>query len=139
MRQLSHWSTLMAKATRDALPRREREIMNALFRLANRATAEEIRAQLADAPSGSSVRVMLARLEKKGYLRHAVDGVRYVYSATESPDKAKRTALQRYVQTFFGGSLAQMVASLVRQESWTEKELEELAAEIQRARKEKSR
>jgi predicted transcriptional regulator len=82
---------------------------------------------------------MLARLEKKGYLRHAVDGVRYVYSATESPDKAKRTALQRYVQTFFGGSLAQMVASLVRQESWTEKELEELAAEIQRARKEKSR
>ena len=85
----------MAKATRDALPRREREIMNALFALGNRATAEEIRARLADPPSGSSVRVMLARLEKKGYLRHAEDGVRYVYSATESPDKAKRTALQR--------------------------------------------
>lgn len=129
----------MAKATRDALPGREREIMNALFTLGNRATAEEIRAQLAEPPSGSSVRVMLARLEKKGYLRHTVDGVRYVYSATESPDRAKRTALQRYVQTFFGGSLSQMVASLVRQESWTEKELEELAAEIQRARKEKSR
>jgi predicted transcriptional regulator len=129
----------MAKATRDALPRREREIMNALFTLGNRATAEEIRAHLPEAPTGSSVRVMLARLEKKGYLRHAVDGVRYVYSATESPDKAKRTALQRYVQTFFGGSLSQMVASLVRQESWTEKELEDLAAEIQRARKEKSR
>jgi predicted transcriptional regulator len=129
----------MAKAAHDALSRREREIMNALFALGNRATAEEIRARLAEAPSGSSVRVMLARLEKKGYLRHAVDGVRYVYSATESPDKAKRTAMQRYVQTFFGGSLAQMVASLVRQESWTEKELEELAAEIQRARKEKSR
>jgi predicted transcriptional regulator len=129
----------MAKATRDALPGREREIMNALFALGNRATAEEIRAQLAEPPSGSSVRVMLARLEKKGYLRHTVDGVRYVYSATESPDRAKRTALQRYVQTFFGGSLSQMVASLVRQESWTEKELEDLAAEIQRARKEKSR
>jgi len=129
----------MAKATRDALPRREREIMNALFTLGNRATAEEIRAQLPEPPTGSSVRVMLARLEKKGYLRHAVDGVRYVYSATESPDRAKRTALQRYVQTFFGGSLSQMVASLVRQESWTEKELEDLAAEIQRARKEKSR
>jgi predicted transcriptional regulator len=129
----------MAKAARDAMPGREREIMNALFALGNRATAEEIRARLAEPPSGSSVRVMLARLEKKGHLRHAVDGVRYVYSATESPDKAKRTALQRYVQTFFGGSLSQMVASLVRQESWTEKELEELAAEIQRARKEKSR
>jgi BlaI family transcriptional regulator, penicillinase repressor len=129
----------MAKAAHDALSRREREIMNALLALGNRATAEEIRAQLAEPPSGSSVRVMLARLEKKGHLRHAVDGVRYVYSATESPDKAKRTALQRYVQTFFGGSLSQMVASLVRQESWTEKELEDLAAEIQRARKEKSR
>ena len=129
----------MAKARRDALPGREREIMHALFALGNRATAEEIRAKLAEPPSGSSVRVMLARLEKKGYLRHAVDGVRYVYSATESVDKAKRTALQRYVQTFFGGSLAQMVASLVRQESWTEKELQELAAEIQLARKEKGR
>jgi BlaI family penicillinase repressor len=107
--------------------------------LGNRATAEEIRARLADPPSGSSVRVMLARLEKKGYLRHSEEGVRYVYSATESPDKAKRTALQRYVQTFFGGSLAQMVVSLVRQGSWTEKELEELTAEIERARKERGR
>ena len=129
----------MAKSTRDVLPRREREIMNALFALGNRATAEEIRARLADPPTGSSVRVMLARLEKKGHLRHAEDGVRYVYSATESPDKAKRTALQRYLQTFFDGSAAQMVMSLVRQGSWTEKELEELAAEIQRAQKEKNR
>lgn len=129
----------MAKAAHDALSRREREIMNTLFALGNRATAEEIRARLTHPPSGSSVRVMLARLEKKGELRHTIDGVRYVYTATESPNRAKRTALQRYVQTFFGGSLAQMVASLVRQESWTEEELAELAAEIQRARKEKSR
>jgi BlaI family transcriptional regulator, penicillinase repressor len=128
----------MARARGDALSRREREIMNALFELGNRATAEEIRARLSDPPTGSSVRVMLARLEKKGHLRHFEDGVRYVYSATESPNKAKRTALQRHLQTFFGGSLSQMVVSLVRQESWTEKELEDLAAEIQRARKEKS-
>jgi BlaI family transcriptional regulator, penicillinase repressor len=128
----------MAKAARDVLPRREREIMNALFALGNRATAEEIRARLADPPTSSSVRVMLTRLEKKGYLRHAEDGVRFVYSATESPDKAKKTALERYVHTFFSGSLAQMVVSLVRQGSWSEQELEQLAAEIQRARKEKN-
>lgn len=128
----------MPRGTRDVLPRREREIMDALFALGNRATAEELRAKLADPPTGSSVRVMLARLEKKGYVRHSDDGVRYVYSATESPDKAKRTALRRYLQTFFGGSLAQMVMSLLRQGSWTAKELEELEAEIQRARKEKS-
>jgi BlaI family transcriptional regulator, penicillinase repressor len=139
MRRLSHLeNSFMAKAIRDELPRREREIMNALFALGNRATAEEIRVRLADPPSGSSVRVMLTRLERKGYVRHSEDGIRYVYSATESPHKAKKTALQRHLQTFFGGSLAQMVVSLVRQGSWTEKELEELAAEIQRARKEKS-
>jgi predicted transcriptional regulator len=128
----------MPKGPPGALSRREREIMDAVFALGNRATAEEIRTRLAAPPSGSSVRVMLARLEKKGYLRHSVDGVRYVYSATESPHKAKKTALQRYVQTFFDGSLAQMMVSLVRQGSWTEKELEELAAEIERARKERS-
>jgi predicted transcriptional regulator len=145
MRQVSHYdattvavqSESMPKGVRDPLPQREREIINALFALGNRATAEEIRARLVDPPSGSSVRVMLARLEKKGYVRHSQDGVRYVYSATESPDKAKRKALQRYVQTFFGGSLSQMVVSLVRQGSWTEEELERLSREIERARKEK--
>jgi BlaI family transcriptional regulator, penicillinase repressor len=129
----------VAKAPRDLLPQREREIMNALFALGNRATAEEIRARLAEPPSGSSVRVMLARLEKKGYVRHTDDGVRYVYSATQSADKASRTALQRYLHTFFDGSLSAMVVSLVRQGSWTEQELESLAIEIQRARKEKNR
>jgi predicted transcriptional regulator len=122
----------------ERLTRREREIMNAVFALGNRASAEEIRSRLSSPPSDSSVRVMLARLEKKGYLRHADDGIRYVYSATESPQKAKKTALQRYLQTFFDGSLSQMVVSLVRQGSWTEQELEELAAEIERARKERS-
>jgi predicted transcriptional regulator len=60
-----------------------------------------------------------------------------MYSATVSPAVANRTALQQYVQTFFGGSLAQMVTALVRQGSWTEQELKELKAEIERARKEK--
>lgn len=129
----------MAKPPRDLLPQREREVINALFALGNRGTAEEVRARLAEPPSGSSVRVMLARLEKKGYVRHAEDGVRYVYSATESADKARRTALQRYLQTFFQGSLSAMVVALVRQGSWTDRELEELASEIERARREKSR
>jgi len=137
MRHMSHVS-LTTKAAAHALSRREREIMEAVFALGNRATAEEIRTRLVDPPTSSSVRVMLARLEKKGYLRHAEEGVRYVYSATESPQKAKRTAIQRYAQTFFDGSLAQMVVSLVRQGSWTEEELDQLATEIKRARKEKS-
>jgi predicted transcriptional regulator len=122
-----------------ALTRREREIMNALFALGNRATAEAIRARLTDPPSDSSVRVMLARLEKKGYLRHQQDGLRYVYSATTSPAAAKRSALQQYVQTFFGGSLRQMMTALVAEGSWSDDDLDSLRAEIDRVRKERKR
>src|SRR5215813_13932794 len=93
----------------ERLTRREREIMNAVFALGNRASAEEIRARLSNPPSDSSVRVMLTRLEKKGLLKHQQDGVRYLYSATISPAAAKRNTLQQFVQTFFGGSLHQMM------------------------------
>jgi predicted transcriptional regulator len=129
----------MAKRTTQHLTRREREIMNAIFVLNNRASAEEIRARLSDPPSDSSVRVMLARLEHKGLVRHQGDGVRFMYSATISPAVAKRTALQQLVQTFFGGSFAQMVASLVREGSWSDDELESLRSELQRIRKERKR
>jgi predicted transcriptional regulator len=121
------------------LTRREREIVNALFAMGNRASAEDIRARLTDPPSDSSVRVMLARLEKKGILRHQVDGLKYVYSATTSPSVAKRTALQQYLQTFFGGSLTQMMAALVADSSFSEDELDALKAEIDRVRKERNR
>jgi len=120
-----------------ALTRREREIMNAVFALGNRASAEAIRARLTSPPSDSSVRVMLARLEKKGYLKHQQDGLRYLYSATTSPAVAKRTALQQYVQTFFGGSLKQMMTALVAEASWSDDDLESLKAEIDRVRRER--
>jgi predicted transcriptional regulator len=120
-----------------ALTRREREIMNAVFALGNRASAEDIRARLASPPSDSSVRVMLARLEKKGYLKHQQDGLRYLYSATISPAVAKRSALQQYVQTFFGGSLKKMMTALVADGSWSDDDLEGLRAEIDRVRKER--
>ena len=118
------------------LSRREREIMHAVFALGNRATASEIRARLSDPPADASVRVMLRRLEAKGYLRHQQDGLRYVYSATASPRVEKRNALQQYVDTFFGGSLRLMLTTLVREGSWQEGDLEALREEIDKARKE---
>jgi predicted transcriptional regulator len=127
----------MPKRSTDSLTRREREIMNALFALGNRASAEDIRGRLTSPPSDSSVRVMLTRLEKKGCLRHQQDGLRYLYSATISPAAAKRSALQQYLQTFFGGSLRQMMTALVREGSWDDDDLEALRAEIDRARKER--
>jgi len=131
MRQLSH----MPKPATERLTRREREIMNAVFALENRASAENIRAKLTAPPSDSSVRVMLARLERKGFLRHQQDGLRYIYSATMSPAVAKRTALQQYLHTFFGGSLRQMMTALVREGSWDDEDLDALKAEIERARR----
>src|SRR5881394_2367705 len=122
MRRMSHT---------ERLTRREREIMNAVFAL-GKASAEDIRARLIHPPSDSSVRVMLARLEKKGYLKHQQDGLRYLYSATTSPAVAKRTALQQYVQTFFGGSLRQMMTTLISEGSWSDDDLEVLRAEIDR-------
>jgi predicted transcriptional regulator len=125
----------MPKPPTEHLTRREREIMNAVFALENRASAEEVRAKLTAPPSDSSVRVMLARLERKGFLRHQQDGLRYIYSATTSPAVAKRTALQQYLHTFFGGSLRQMMTALVREGSWDDDDLDALKAEIERARK----
>jgi len=125
----------MPKPATERLTRREREIMNAVFALENRASAEDVRAKLTSPPSDSSVRVMLARLERKGFLRHQQDGLRYIYSATISPAVAKRTALQQYLHTFFGGSLRQMMTALVREGSWDDEDLDALKAEIERARK----
>jgi BlaI family transcriptional regulator, penicillinase repressor len=121
------------------LSRREREIVEALFALGNRASAEAVRARLSNPPSDSSVRVMLARLEKKGYVRHQQDGVRYLYSATTPPAVAKQTALQQYVHTFFGGSLTRMMTALVSDGSWSDDDLETLRAEIDRVRRERKK
>ena len=119
------------------LTRREREIVNALFALGNSASAEEIRRRLSSPPSDSSVRVMLARLERKGVLKHQAEGKKYLYSATIPASVAKRTALQQFLQTFFRGSLTQMLTALVAESSFTDDELDALKAEIERARKER--
>jgi BlaI family penicillinase repressor len=120
----------------EGLGARERELVNAVFALGNRASAEEIRQRLRNPPTYSTVRVMLTRLEKKGYLRHVEEGSRYVYSATFSRTTAAKRALQHHVRTFFNGSLAQMVTALVREGSWTPDELRQLKAELERASKE---
>jgi predicted transcriptional regulator len=127
MRQMSH---------QERLTRREREIMNAVFAL-GKASAEEIRARLTNPPTDSSVRVMLTRLEKKGYLKHQQDGLKYLYSAAISRSAAKRSALQQLVQTFWGGSLRQMMTALVTESSWSDEDLDALRSEIDRVRKER--
>jgi predicted transcriptional regulator len=94
------------------LSRRERQIMDILFK-SGRATAAEVRQALPDPPSYSAVRAMLRILEEKGHIRHVAEDLRYVYLPTESPDKAKRSALTHLVSTFFQGSVEQAVAALL--------------------------
>jgi predicted transcriptional regulator len=121
----------------EKLSRREREIMDALFGLGDQGSAEEIRERLSDPPSYSAVRAMLVRLEKKGYVRHREEGLRYVYMPTRSRASAQRTALSRLVRIFFGGSPRETAAALLKQEKWTDEELEALRAEIERVRQER--
>lgn len=117
------------------LTRREREIMDALFALGDRATAEAIRAQLSEPPSYSAVRAMLVKLENKGFVRHREEGLRYVYTPTKSRASAQRNALQKIVRVFFSGSPGQTVTALLKQETWTDDELDKLRAEIEDVRK----
>ena len=121
----------------EKLTRREREIMDVLFALGSRASAEEIRTRLTDPPSSSAVRAMLSRLEGKGYIRHREEGLRYVYSPTTPPAAARRKALQQHLRVFFGGSPGQLATALLRHEEWTDDELDALRNEIELIRKER--
>jgi predicted transcriptional regulator len=129
----------MPKYKTERLTRREREIMNAIFALGNRASAEEIRGRMTNPPGYSAVRVMLTRLEKKGHVKHQEQGLRYIYSATMPTAAAKRSALQQYLETFFAGSLRQMMTALVREGTWNDDDLEALRSEIERVRRERKK
>ncbi len=119
------------------LSRRERQIMDILF-AAGRASGSEIRENLPDQPSYSSVRTILRVLERKGYVHHVEEGLRYVYSPTLPREDARRSALDRLVKTFFDGSAKQAAAAFLDPAAFslTKDELKELAQMIQKARKE---
>lgn len=120
-----------------SLSRREREIMDIVF-AAESATAIEVRDRMPDAPSYSAVRATLRILEQKGVLRHEHDGKRYVYRPTVNPSKARRTALDHIVNTFFDGSAAGAVLTLLEQPGgdMAPEDLDRMVQLIERARKE---
>src|SRR5579862_756669 len=100
------------RKTSDSLSRRERQILDVLYRR-EQATAAEVLEDLPDPPSYSSVRTLLKVLEEKGHARHVEEGVRYVYLPTQPRRNAARSALSRVVETFFGGRVEDAVAALV--------------------------
>src|SRR5213596_384716 len=119
----------------EKLSRREREIMDVLYALGDNADAEAIRQKLSEPPTYSAVRAMLVKLEAKGHIRHRAEGLRYVYSPTTSKATAQKKAVSQLMRVFFSGSPAQAVAALLKQEQWSDNELEGLRAEIEAVRK----
>ena len=126
----------MADSLSSQLSRRERQIMDVIYRR-GKVTAAEVLADLPDPPSYSAVRAMLRLLEEKGHVRHEQDGPRYVYLPTVNRDKARRSAMRHLVRTFFDGSTEDAVAALLQSDNgMTDDELKRLSTLIDSAKKE---
>jgi BlaI family penicillinase repressor len=126
----------MTKRSQPALPRRERQIMDILYRL-GRATASEVMAELSGTPNSSTVRTQLRVLEEKGHVRHEEEGLRYVYLPAVSRRAARKSALRHLVETFFDGSAEQVVGALLGGEGTklSADELDRIAETVAKARK----
>ena len=107
----------MTKSHQSSLSRRERQIMDILYRL-GRATASEVMAELSGEPAYSTVRTQLRVLEEKGHIRHEELGLRYVYIPTVPRHAVRQSALKHMVDTFFDGSASKLVASLLGKEGF---------------------
>src|SRR5687768_4160409 len=105
----------MAKPLHSSLSRRERQIMDILYRL-GRATATEVMTDLPGDLHDSTVRTQLRVLETKGYVRHQEQGLRYVYMPTVPRNSVRQSALRHLVETFFDGSMGKMLSTLVGSE-----------------------
>jgi len=126
----------MPPAGHESLGRRERQIMDVVYRLGRAAVADVMR-ELPDPPTYSAVRAMLRYLERKGHLRHSREGARYVYEPTVSHSEAQRTALRHLVRTFFRGSRPRALAALLDLPGagLTEVDLDRLRGLVRRAQR----
>lgn len=126
----------MKKSERD-LSRRERQIMDVVYRLGE-ASAAEVMENLPDPPSYSAVRAMLRILEEKGHLKHTKNRAKYIYRPTRPRKRVGRSALKRVLSTFFDGSPENAVAALLEDSDLeiSDEQLARMADLIGRARKE---
>jgi predicted transcriptional regulator len=126
----------MSRPPHAVLTRRERQIMDILYRR-GRATAAEVLAELTGDPSDSTVRTQLRVLEAKGHVRHEEEGLRYVYLPAVPRHAARKPALRHVVDTFFDGSVEKVVTALLGSEAsrLTDEELDRIAELVARARK----
>jgi BlaI family penicillinase repressor len=121
------------------LSRRERQIMDAIYRLGEASVAEVLE-EIPDPPGYNSVRVTLTILERKGHLKHRKKGQKYIYRPVFVSERARRSALKHILSTFFEDSTPKVLSTLLDMSAskLTEEEMDELSLMIQNAKKEKS-
>jgi BlaI family transcriptional regulator, penicillinase repressor len=130
----------MAENKSPGLSRRERQIMDALYKLKT-ATVSQLLAALPGKRNYSTVRAQLRVLEEKGHVRHQEEGLRYVYVPVVPRDLARRSALRHLMETFFEGSAESVVAALLGGETArvSEQELDRIARMVAKSRKERTK
>lgn len=117
----------MNRLEKGQLSRRERQIMDIIYRL-GQASAKEVQENLPDPPSYSAVRALLATLETKGMVKHGKESRRYIYKPAITERKARKSAIQNLLSTFFEGKPQNLVAALLDDEDQklSEKEIEDI-------------
>ena len=124
----------MARELPAHMNRRERQIMDTIYRLGE-ATAAETQAELTDDPSYSAVRAALRLLETKGLLKHRYDGPRYIYTPAISRNRARRAVLGHLVETFFRDAEEQVVSTLLKVSNLSPDKLDRIAKLIEEAKR----
>ena len=125
----------MPKDSPTALSRRERQVMDILYRRGE-ATVAEVMNDLPDPPTYSAVRSILRILMEKELITHREDGPRYVYLPAVNTDRAADDAMKHVIRTFFDGSAEQAVAAVLRMSDakLSDLEITELSDRIRKAR-----
>lgn len=128
---------MMKKKIPLEMGKRERQIVETVIKLGE-ASVSEVQKNLLDPPSYSAVRAMLGLLVEKKWLKYRRDGKRYLYRPANSLQKSRKKAIDRLVDTFFGGSTSETFAALLDSSSQnlTDDELKRMMAMIKQARKE---
>ncbi len=118
------------------LSRRERQIIDALYRLGS-ASAADIHAAIPNPPSNTAVRTLLTILQEKGHVKSKREGMRYIYEPVVSRDEVAKTTIDQVVQNFFGGSIERVVATLVnnKEADLSDEQIENLKGIIENARR----
>jgi BlaI family transcriptional regulator, penicillinase repressor len=118
-----------------ALTRRERQIMDILYRR-GRATAGEVMEELSGNPNYSTVRTQLRVLEEKGHVTHEEEGLRYIYTPAVPRTSARKSALRHLVDTFFDGAPENAVAAILGGEGskLSEEQLDRIADLVKKSR-----